>query len=271
MRLRTRAGAATAEAVPTLGALLDLAAPAAVGLLPEIKVGAKGQRYPGIEEKVLGLLRARGLLERATIQAFQPETLRRLRELDGKARTMLLVSRGDVERDRARPAEVVRRARDLGATDLGMFGSNVWSGRRAEMALKLQSTRPLFGQDRLASYRRIAAGVAAALVAAGVAIAATPAPPAAKPAPAAKPTPPAAKTGGPDIGKFVPDANMERADVPDQFKWSLTPLFPSDADFARGLAEAGPGWPGSKGSSATRPRWAPASTSTSTRACSPTG
>ena len=33
---------------------------------------------------------------------------------------MLLVSRGDVERDRARPAEVVRRARDLGATDLGM-------------------------------------------------------------------------------------------------------------------------------------------------------
>ena len=120
VRLRTRAGAATAEAVPTLGALLDLAAPAAVGLLPEIKVGAKGQRYPGIEEKVLGLLRARGLLERATIQAFQPETLRRLRERDGKARTMLLVSRGDVERDRARPAEAVRRARELGATDLGM-------------------------------------------------------------------------------------------------------------------------------------------------------
>jgi len=30
------------------------------------------------------------------------------------------VSRGDVERDRARPAEAVRRARALGATDLGM-------------------------------------------------------------------------------------------------------------------------------------------------------
>jgi oligoendopeptidase F len=44
--------------------------------------------------------------------------------------------------------------------------------------------------------------------------------------------------GAPDIGKFVPDANMERADVPDQFKWNLQPLFASDADFAHGLAEA---------------------------------
>lgn len=120
VRLRTRDGAVTGERVPTFAALLELAAPAAVGLLPEIKVDAKRQRYPGIEERVLGLLRARGLLERATIQAFQPETIRRVRELDPKVRTMLLVSRGDVERDRARPAEAVRRARALGATDLGM-------------------------------------------------------------------------------------------------------------------------------------------------------
>jgi glycerophosphoryl diester phosphodiesterase len=120
VRLRTRDGAVTGEPVPTFAALLDLAAPASVGLLPEIKVDAKKQRYPGIEEKVLGLLRARGLLERATIQSFQPETIRRLRELNPTGRTMLLVTRGDVERDRARPAEVVRRAREVGATDLGM-------------------------------------------------------------------------------------------------------------------------------------------------------
>ena len=120
VRLRTRDGAATGEPVPTFAAVLDLAAPASVGLLPEIKLDAKGRRYPGIEEKVLGLLRARGLFERATVQAFQPETIRRLRELDPKVRTMVLVSRGEVERDRARPAEAVRRARDLGATDLGM-------------------------------------------------------------------------------------------------------------------------------------------------------
>ena len=120
VRLKTRAGAETAERVPTLAQVLDLAAQSSSELLPEIKVDAHRQRYDGIEEKVLALIRARGLLARTTIQAFQAETIRRLRELEPAARTMLLVGRGDVERDRARPAEAVRRARELGATDLGM-------------------------------------------------------------------------------------------------------------------------------------------------------
>src|SRR5207245_1174051 len=80
-------------------------------------------------------VRARGLRSRTTIQAFQVETIRRLRELEPKARTMLLVARGDVERDRARPAEAVRRARELGATDLGMnhrlIDTDVMSAARA--------------------------------------------------------------------------------------------------------------------------------------------
>jgi glycerophosphoryl diester phosphodiesterase len=120
VRLKTRDGAVTDERIPTFAQVLDLAALAAVELLPEIKVDANRQRYDGIEEKVLALVRARGLQARTTIQAFQVETIRRLRELEPKARTMLLVARGDVERDRARPAEAVGRARDLGATDLGM-------------------------------------------------------------------------------------------------------------------------------------------------------
>jgi glycerophosphoryl diester phosphodiesterase len=120
VRLKTPEGAATAERVPTLAQVLDLVAQSSSELLPEIKVDAHRQRYDGIEEKVLALIRARGLLGRATIQAFQADTIRRLRELEPAARTMLLVGRGDVERDRARPAEAVRRARELGATDLGM-------------------------------------------------------------------------------------------------------------------------------------------------------
>ena len=120
VRLKTREGAVTAERVPTFAQVLDLVAPTSAELLPEIKVDANRQRYDGIEEKVLALIRARGLRSRTTIQAFQVETIRRLRELEPKARTMLLVARGDVERDRARPAEAVRRARELGATDLGM-------------------------------------------------------------------------------------------------------------------------------------------------------
>jgi glycerophosphoryl diester phosphodiesterase len=120
VRLKTRDGAVTDERIPTFAQVLDLAALVSIELLPEIKVDAHRQRYDGIEEKVLALVRARGLQARTTIQAFQVETIRRLRELEPKARTMLLVARGDVERDRARPAEAVGRARDLGATDLGM-------------------------------------------------------------------------------------------------------------------------------------------------------
>jgi glycerophosphoryl diester phosphodiesterase len=120
IRLKTREGAVTGERVPTFAQVLDLVAPTSAEILPEIKVDANRQRYDGIEEKVLALIRARGLMTRTTIQAFQVETIRRVRELEPKARTMLLVARGDVERDRARPAEAVRRARELGATDLGM-------------------------------------------------------------------------------------------------------------------------------------------------------
>jgi len=135
VRLKTREGAVTAERVPTFAQVLDLVAPTSAALLPEIKVDTNRQRYDRIEEKVLALIRARGLLPRTTIQAFQVETIRRLRELEPAARTMLLVARGDVERDRARPAEAVRRARELGATDLGMnhrlIDTDVMSAARA--------------------------------------------------------------------------------------------------------------------------------------------
>jgi glycerophosphoryl diester phosphodiesterase len=135
-RLKARDGTVTDELIPTFAQVLDLASKGSAELLPEIKVDANRQRYDGIEEKVLALVRARGLSARTTVQAFQPETIRRLRELEPKARTMLLVARGDVERDRARPAEAVRRPRDLGATDLGMnhrlIDADVMAAARAD-------------------------------------------------------------------------------------------------------------------------------------------
>jgi glycerophosphoryl diester phosphodiesterase len=120
LRLRARDGHATDEPIPALAQVLDLAAPTRVGVLPEIKVGADGRPYPGIEEKVLALLNARGLLARATVQAFAPETIRRLRQLAPGVRTMLLVSRARVERAGVSPATAVQWALDVGATDLGM-------------------------------------------------------------------------------------------------------------------------------------------------------
>jgi glycerophosphoryl diester phosphodiesterase len=121
VRLRAADGTPTGETIPTLAQVLDLVAGApGVGLLLEIKVDAARGRYPGIEEKTLALVRARGLLERTPIMAFQPETVRRLRELEPAARTVLLVSRGRTERERASPAEAVRLTREAGAAWLGI-------------------------------------------------------------------------------------------------------------------------------------------------------
>lgn len=119
-QLRTRDGQVTAERVPSLVEVLDLARGSSVEVLPEIKVGEDGRPYPEIEEKVLALVAERGLLGRATVQAFQPDTLRRLRAIRADARTMLLVSRRRVQEEGVPPAEAVRWARDAGATDLGL-------------------------------------------------------------------------------------------------------------------------------------------------------
>jgi glycerophosphoryl diester phosphodiesterase len=120
VRLKTRDGTVTDETIPTLAQVLDLAAPTRVELFPEIKSGPDRQRYAGIEEKVLALLRSRGLLDRATIQAFQPETIRRLRTLEPTVRTMLLVGKRQIERAGAAPADAVEWARAVGATELGV-------------------------------------------------------------------------------------------------------------------------------------------------------
>jgi glycerophosphoryl diester phosphodiesterase len=119
-RLRARDGSAAADAVPTLAQVLDVLRPGAAQLLLEIKVDIARQSYPGIEDKALALVNARGLRDRVLLMAFEEPTLRRVRALDPTIRTVLLVSRGRVERQRAAPADVVRWAKDVGATHLGV-------------------------------------------------------------------------------------------------------------------------------------------------------
>lgn len=116
LRLRDGAGRPTEEPVPALGALLDLLAPSRADLLLEIKVGADGSRYPGIEEKVLALVRARGLAPRVVLMAFEQATVRRVRELDPDIRTAFLVGRAWVGRA---AAEAVALAVEAGATAIG--------------------------------------------------------------------------------------------------------------------------------------------------------
>jgi glycerophosphoryl diester phosphodiesterase len=109
----------TDERVPRLGDVLALLRPTPVGLLLEIKNGPAGERYPGLEERVLALVDAVGLAERTRIMAFDWRVLERLRALSSSARlTGLLSQRGA---DRAGGVEAaIPRLRALGANDLGM-------------------------------------------------------------------------------------------------------------------------------------------------------
>ncbi|HET7341905.1 MAG TPA: glycerophosphodiester phosphodiesterase family protein [Methylomirabilota bacterium] len=122
LHLRDRAGAVTAERVPTLGEVLDVAAASpSIQVLPEIKTGPGGRRYPGIEGRLIAMLQARGLLdERATVQAFEDVTLKRLHELEPTLRTMFLVSQGRVASAGVEAVEAVRWATAAGASDLGI-------------------------------------------------------------------------------------------------------------------------------------------------------
>ena len=130
IRLRAADGTPTDERLPTLVQLLDLLSshpPRGEGsrvggpparLLLEIKVDAARRPYPGIEDKVLALIRGRGLTSRVLIMAFQPDTLRRVHALDPAIPSVLLVGRARMERDPI--AAIVQEALDVRATHLGV-------------------------------------------------------------------------------------------------------------------------------------------------------
>jgi glycerophosphoryl diester phosphodiesterase len=120
VRLKGLDGAPTADGVPTLAELLDLLAGSRAGLLLEIKVDADRRRYRGIEEKVLEQVVTRGLLERAPIMGFQQDTIRRVRELEPRAETVLLVDKAFVDRQRAAAGDIVRWTTESGARTLGI-------------------------------------------------------------------------------------------------------------------------------------------------------
>jgi glycerophosphoryl diester phosphodiesterase len=110
---------ADGEGVPRLRAVLDLAKRTPVRLLVEIKVGVNRVRYPGIEAKVLGLLRETGLLGRTTVMAFEWDALERLRALEPAVRLTGLLSRRGAEQLGGVRAAAERLAQ-LGANDLGV-------------------------------------------------------------------------------------------------------------------------------------------------------
>jgi glycerophosphoryl diester phosphodiesterase len=119
-RLRGLDGAPTDERVPTLAAVLDVAARSRVEVWPEIKSDVTGKPYDGLEGRVLEALAARGLSARAVVQSFDAATLGRVRARAPSTRTMLLVSRTRLGAEGISAVDAVRRAAGLHATDVGL-------------------------------------------------------------------------------------------------------------------------------------------------------
>lgn len=120
LRLLDRAGSPSTDTVPTLAQVLGLARPTTVAVLPEIKLDLARAAYPDIEPRVVALLRTHGVLDRAVVQSFDDETLRRVRALAPGVRTMLLINRVRMSTHAAASGDAIRWARDVGATDLGV-------------------------------------------------------------------------------------------------------------------------------------------------------
>ncbi len=122
LRLRGPGQNLTAEPVPMLDDLLNAvaASPRPVGLLVEVKGPATGVRYEGLEELILAALARAGLQAQASLMAFNPDVIARVRTLAPRARTTLLVERDVVERAGARPEQTVDWAVAAGVTDLGL-------------------------------------------------------------------------------------------------------------------------------------------------------
>jgi len=159
LRLRGPDAALTAEHVPTLDEVLAAAAASPVRLLVEVKGPAPGLRYDGLEERTLAALARAGLQARATVMAFNPDVIARVRTLAPRARTTLLVSRGAVERAGARPEQTVDWAIAAGVTDVGLEHTLVdervaAAARAAKLVLGVWTVN-----DAMAMRRMLALGV----------------------------------------------------------------------------------------------------------------
>jgi len=138
LRLKDRTGAVTAETVPTLDEVVEVAAQAKRRMLLEIKVDAAKARYPGIEEKVLAILDRHAMTASSVIMAFEAPTWRRVRELRPEVATCALYSARTLGRSSLAPElETLRAAgvRFIGVEHTVVDAAAVAQAQRAGVGL----------------------------------------------------------------------------------------------------------------------------------------
>ena len=158
LRLKDRTGTVTQESVPTLDEVVAVAAGAKRRMLLEIKVDASRARYPGIEEKVLGILDRHGMAGATVVMAFGAPTWRRVRELRPDVATCALYSaRGLAGTTLAAELDTLRAAgvRFIGVEHTAVDAAAVAQARAAGIGLGAWTVNDAGDMKRI-----IAAGVA---------------------------------------------------------------------------------------------------------------
>ncbi|WP_236846640.1 MULTISPECIES: glycerophosphodiester phosphodiesterase family protein [unclassified Bosea (in: a-proteobacteria)] len=85
------------ETIPTLPAILDVFAPTTIELEIEMKMDAFGNPYPGLLDKVIALVRERGLAARVVLTCFVPEVIEEIRAKAPEMRRLASVDRRSCE------------------------------------------------------------------------------------------------------------------------------------------------------------------------------
>lgn len=85
------------ETIPTLPAVLDVFGPTGIELEIEMKMDAFGNPYPGLLEKVIALVDARGLSSRVVLTCFVPEMIEEIRAKAPHLRRLASVDRRSCE------------------------------------------------------------------------------------------------------------------------------------------------------------------------------
>jgi len=125
LRLRDKDGKVAEETIPSLDEVAGLAVPTPIGLLLEIKADAGHARYPGIEEKVFTILDRHGVTRRAIVISFEPETVRRVRELRPEVRAGALYSPRTLKQSRASLRSAITDLAKSGGVFVGLHQSLV--------------------------------------------------------------------------------------------------------------------------------------------------
>jgi glycerophosphoryl diester phosphodiesterase len=124
-------GSYASQQIPTLEDAVNLVN-GRVGMQVEIKTKTDGSRYPGIEQKVVDILRKGNMIDKATIISFDWPTLQDIKKIEPKLKTGALANAAYF-RQVTSPATAAQQVKAIGADYFGPEKSYLTADLLAEL------------------------------------------------------------------------------------------------------------------------------------------